>query len=123
MIMNNTESYDTFEKVGKNYKRSAILQHLQSWKEKPLHGQFLQDISSQICVKSQWLWLRFKTFSRFSEEMEGIIFAALEQALSTNAIKTHIAYCVEKALRLPFIFICVSNAPYETEKEDCARSI
>jgi len=41
----------------------------------------------QICVKSQWLWLRF---SDFTKGMEGIIFAALEQALSTNAIKAHI---------------------------------
>jgi len=35
----------------------------------------------------QWLWLRF---SNFSKEMEGIIFAPQEQALSTNAIKANI---------------------------------
>ena len=55
--------------------------------KQPLHGQFLRDISSQISVKHQWLWLRF---SNFSKEMEGTIFAAQEQALSTNAIKANI---------------------------------
>ena len=81
------ESYDTFEKAGKEYKHSAMLMHLQSWKEKPLHSQFLQDVSPQICAKSQWFWLHF---SNFSKEMEGIIFATQEQVLSTNAIKTYI---------------------------------
>ena len=39
-----------------------------------------------VCVKMQWSWLRFGTVSK---EMEGLLFTAQEQALSTNAIKAH----------------------------------
>ena len=44
------ESYDTFEKAGRNYKHFAMLQHLQSWKEKLLHGRCLRDISFQTVL-------------------------------------------------------------------------
>ena len=54
---------------------------------KPLHGQFIGEISDQICVKSQWLWLRF---GYLTKEMKGFVFAAQEHALSTNAVKAHI---------------------------------
>ena len=47
----------------------------------------VQDVSSQISVKHQWHWL---CCSKFSEETEGTIFTAQEQALSTNAIKANI---------------------------------
>jgi len=45
------ESFKSFELVGKDYYKQSILsQHLQSWTEKPLNGQFLQDVSFQISV-------------------------------------------------------------------------
>ena len=61
--------------------------HFASLRDKPLHGQFLREITDKICVKSQWLWL-WK--GNFTKEMEGFVFAAQEQALSTNSIKAHI---------------------------------
>ena len=73
--------------VRKDYKQSIMLKYLQTWKNKPLHGQFLREIVDQVCIKSQWLWLQVGSFTK---EMEGIIFAAQEQALSTNAVRAHI---------------------------------
>jgi len=63
------------------------MERLQTWKSKPLHGQFLLETEDHVCVKIQWSWLRF---GNVSKEMEGLLFAAQEQALSTNAIKAHI---------------------------------
>ena len=79
--------YQMFEAYGKEYKELSNLEHLLTWKSKPLHGQFIREISDQICVKSQRLWLRF---GNFTKEIKGLVFAAQEQALSTNAVKAHI---------------------------------
>jgi len=58
-----------------------------SLRDKPLYGQILWEITDKICIKSQWLWLRKGNFTKV---MGGLVFAAQEQALSTNSIKTHI---------------------------------
>ena len=79
--------YQVFEEHGKEYKELSYLEHLHTWKSKPLHGQFIREISDQICVESQWLWL---CYGNLTKEMEGLVFAAQEQALSTNAVKAHI---------------------------------
>ena len=62
---------------------------LQTWKDKPLHEQFLREIEEQICVKSQWLWLQHGNLTK-EIAIEGLVLAAQEQALSTNVIRTHI---------------------------------
>jgi len=80
-------SFPTFEEHGKQYKQSNNNKLIQTWQSKPLHGQFQRETSEHVCVKSQWLWLRT---GNLTKEMEGLIFAAQEQALSTNAIKAHI---------------------------------
>ena len=64
-----------------------MLEHLDSLRDKPLHGQFLREISDKVCIKSQWMWLQK---GNFTKELEGHVFAAQEQALSTNSIKAHI---------------------------------
>jgi len=49
---------------------------------KPLHGQFLCEVSNRVCNKSQWTWLQK---GNFIKEMEGLVFTVQEQALSTNS--------------------------------------
>ena len=54
-----------------------------------------------FCIKFHWSWLRFSNllrFSNFTKEMEGLLFAAQEQAVSTNAIKVDI-YCSQISAR------------------------
>jgi len=67
--------------------RSVISEHLNLLKDKPLHGQFLQETANTVSDKSQWSWLRKRNLTK---EMEGLMCAAQEQALSPNMIKAHI---------------------------------
>ena len=52
-----------------------------------MHGQFLRETANTVSNSSQWTWLRKRIFTK---KIEGLICAAQEQALSTNAIKAHI---------------------------------
>jgi len=72
---------------GKQYKLSYNMECLQTWKDKSLHGQFLLETEEQVSVKLQWLWLQH---GNLTKEMEGLVLATQEQALSTNAIRAHI---------------------------------
>jgi len=45
------------------------------------------EIEEHSCVKFQWSWLRF---GNVTKEMEGFVFVAQEQAVSTNAIKAYL---------------------------------
>jgi len=81
------KDYVKFQEGGRAYKQSCMIDTLNSWKEKPLHGQFLRETHNQICTRSQWAWL---LKGNVTKEMEATVFAAQEQALSTNAIKAHI---------------------------------
>jgi len=56
-------------------------------KEKSLRGQFIRETAENVCAKFQWSWLHS---GNFTKETESLIFAAQEQALSTNAIRSHI---------------------------------
>jgi len=47
----------------------------------------VRQVSDLICLKTQWLWLKF---GKFTKELEGLIFAAQEQAISTNVMKSRI---------------------------------
>ena len=82
-------NYLSYAEHGKQYKLSYYMECLQTWKDKPLHEQFLREIEEQICVKSQWLWLQHGNLTK-EIAIEGLVLAAQEQALSTNVIRTHI---------------------------------
>ena len=83
-IMQVATNYPHFVGHGRQYKKSDDMERLQTWKSKPLHGQFFRETEDRVCVKMQWSLLRF---GNISKKMEGLLFAAQEQALSTNAIK------------------------------------
>jgi len=76
-----------YEESADQYKHRACNDHLVAWQDKPLHGQFLWQVSNVLCPKTQWSWLKF---GKITKEMEGLIFAAQEQALSTKAIQSNI---------------------------------
>ena len=77
LLMLVAKNFEGFQENGRCYKQSVMIGHVASLRDKPLHGQFLREITDKICVKSQWLWLRK------SKEMEGLSFAAQEL---TNSI-------------------------------------
>ncbi|XP_072176148.1 uncharacterized protein [Diadema setosum] len=56
------------------------------WREKQLHGQFCRE-TENISSNDTWLWLKK---GELKKETEGLIIAAHEQALSTNALKAKI---------------------------------
>ncbi|XP_072173963.1 uncharacterized protein [Diadema setosum] len=56
------------------------------WREKQLHGQFCRE-TENISSNDTWLWLKK---GELKKETEGLIIAAQEQALSTNALKAKI---------------------------------
>ena len=60
---------------------------IKKWKEKSLHGQYFKSIDGKIDKKANWIWLKYGTLKK---ETEGMIFAAQEQALRTNWIKSKI---------------------------------
>lgn len=60
---------------------------LAEWKSKALHGQYVRDMTVVAEKQSTWQWL---TSGRLKKETEGLIIAAQDQALRTNAIKVHI---------------------------------
>jgi len=42
----------TYKSYTEHGKQSCNMERLQTWKDKPLHGQFLRETEEQICVKS-----------------------------------------------------------------------
>jgi len=70
-----------------DYKNKRIQENVTTLKSKPLHGQFLRDISDDVDYRFQWRWL-FN--SNFTKETEGFIMACQDQAISTNSIKVRI---------------------------------
>ena len=91
-----------YDESAEDYKHRTANDHYIAWHEKPLHGHFLRQVSDLICSKTQWLWLKF---GKFTKELEGLIFAAQEQALSTNVMESRIyrhliVVCVVYQMRL-----------------------
>ena len=76
-----------YDESADEFKHRVVNDHCIAWREKPLHGQFLRQTSDLTCPKTQWCWLKS---GKFTKELEGLIFAAQEQALSTNAIRSSI---------------------------------
>ena len=69
-----------------------------SWKDKPLHGKFYQEVSEIADIES-WRWLRN---GYLKKETEGMICAAQEQALRTNSIK----FAIDKTVNSPLCRVC-----------------
>jgi len=70
-----------------DYKNKRIQENITTLKSKPLHGQFLRDISDAVDYRFQWSWL---FHSNFTKELEGFVMACQDQAISTNSIKVRI---------------------------------
>ena len=61
--------------------------HHDIWSQKALHGQFCRETATHV-DKWQWAWLKS---SRLSHEVEVIyLFAAQEQAITTNVMNNKI---------------------------------
>ena len=71
---------------------------VKNWKEKALHGAFVQQISDEAGEES-CRWLRNRILKK---ETEGLILAAQEQALRTNSIK----YSIDKTSETPLCRLC-----------------
>ncbi|XP_067126490.1 uncharacterized protein [Centruroides vittatus] len=81
------------------YKKTALQARADSWRNKALHGQFLDKIEGKVDKEKTWLWL---INGALKKETEGLILAAQEQAIRTNAIKTKI----EKSADDPTCRLC-----------------
>lgn len=69
------------------YKSRATKERRERWKSKPLHGQYIRDIEGKVDSVKTWDWL---SAGELKKETEGLIMAAQDQALRTNAIKAKI---------------------------------
>ena len=77
-----------------DYERRRKDEKVKNWKEKALHGAFVQQISDEAGEKS-WRWLRNGFLKK---ETEGLILAARKLALRTNSIKYSIGKTSETPL-------------------------
>ena len=82
----------------KQLKEQKELERVEGWKYKPLHGKFLRQ-TEEIRDDATWDWLRKGDLKK---ETEGMITAAQDQALRTNAIKAK----VEKQNLSPLCRMC-----------------
>ena len=69
------------------FRKEMRKDRLKRWKEKALHGQYLRDTEGKVSKEDTVGWLRN---GRLKKETEGMIVAAQDQVLSTNAIKVKI---------------------------------
>ena len=81
-----------------DHERRRKDKKVKNWKEKALHGAFVQQISDEAGEES-WRWLR-NGFLKM--ETEGLILAAQEQTLRTNSIK----YSIDKTSEIPLSRLC-----------------
>ena len=73
--------------LGSGMPKEAIrVKRMESYKEKVLHGQY-EKLTAGIRSSDSWEWLRKGTLKK---ETEGMLMAAQDQALRTNAIKSRI---------------------------------
>jgi len=61
--------------------------HISAWMGKTLHGHYFRDVLPLVDLKWQWCWIKH---AGFTKETEGFIFAAQEQAVTTNIMKRRI---------------------------------
>ena len=70
-----------------DYKNRRIQDNVAMGKSRPLHGQFLRNVSDTVDHNFQWSWL---SGSSFKKEIEGFILACQDQAIKTNLIRVRI---------------------------------
>jgi len=87
-IMQLATNYPLFEEHGRQYKQLNDSECLQTCLS-------MVSLLERLRNKFQWSWLRF---GNLTKEMEGLVFAAQEHAVPTNAIKEHI-YCSQSSAR------------------------
>ena len=81
-----------------DYERRIKEEKVKSWKEKALHGEFVQQ-TTDVAGEESWRWLRNGFLKK---ETEGLILAAQEQALRTNSIK----HSIDKTSETPLCRLC-----------------
>ena len=81
-----------------DYERRIKEEKVKSWKEKALHGEFVQQ-TSDVAGEESWRWLRNGFLKK---ETEGLILAAQEQALRTNSVK----HSIDKTSQTPLCRLC-----------------
>ena len=69
----------------KEYKERMKRKRTEDWSGKQLHGQFKRETEDLSGVS--WDWIRT---SELKKKTEGLIFAAQNQAIRTNAVKARI---------------------------------
>ena len=80
-----------------DYERRKRDEKVKNWKDKALHGTFVQQILDEAGEES-WRWLRNGFLKK---ETEGLILAAQEQALRTNSI----TYSIDKTSETPLCIL------------------
>ena len=75
------KNFDEIE-TPKEYKERIKRKRIEDWSVKQLHGQFKRETEDLSDVS--WNWIRT---GELKKETEGLIFAAQDQALRTNAVK------------------------------------
>ena len=81
-----------------DYKKRRQEEKIMDWKEKALHGEFVQQ-TADVAGENSWRWL---TNGFLKKEMEGLILAAQEQALRTNSIN----HSMDKTSETPLCRLC-----------------
>ena len=81
-----------------DYKKRKQEEKIRDWKEKALHGEFVQQ-TADVAGEDSWRWLRNGFLKK---ETEGLILAAQEQALRTNSIK----HSIDKTSETPLCRLC-----------------
>ena len=66
-------------------KKSLTEERREKYLAKPLHGQFFRDTENRD--ERSWEWLKR---GKLKKETEGLLFAAQDQALRTNSVKSRI---------------------------------
>ena len=81
------------------FKKVAIDELKNKWREKRMHGQFVQEIKEDINESKPWNWVKK---SNLKSSTTALIFSAQEQSLRTNYTEFHI----DKTSESPLCRLC-----------------
>ena len=70
-----------------DFRKEVKTERIERWHQKALHGQYIRNTDGLVNKEDTSSWLRK---GRLKKETEGLIVAAQDQVLSTNAIKVKI---------------------------------